>query len=97
MIGLRYNVVLGVLGSIFWLLAGFMIIPLFVAVYYGESLQTFAIPLAITVVVASLFTLFFKRKDEEWNLKEGFFIVAVGWLVAAIFYSFPYMLEGVPR
>ncbi len=96
MIGLRYNVVLGVLGSIFWLLAGFMIIPLLVAVYYGESLQTFAIPLAITVVVASLFTLFFKRKDEEWNLKEGFFIVAVGWLVAAIFYSFPYMLEGVP-
>lgn len=96
MIGLRYNVVLGVLGSILWLLAGFMIIPLFVAVYYGESLHTFAIPLAITISVASFFTLFFKRKDEEWNLKEGFFIVAVGWLVAAVFYSFPYMLEGVP-
>lgn len=96
MIGLRYNVVLGVLGSILWLLAGFMIIPLFVAIYYGESLHTFAIPLTITIGVASFFTLFFKRKDEEWNLKEGFFIVAVGWLVAAVFYSFPYMLEGVP-
>ncbi|NPE28805.1 TrkH family potassium uptake protein [Methanococcoides sp. SA1] len=93
---MRYNVVLGVLGSILWLLAVFMFIPLFVAIYYGEPVRTFALPLAITVLVASLFSFFFKRKDEEWNLKEGFFIVAMGWLIAAVFYSFPYMIEGVP-
>lgn len=84
------------MGSILWLLAGFMFIPLFVAIYYGEPVQTFGIPLAITVLVASIFSFFFKRRDEEWDLKEGFFIVAMGWLIAAVFYSFPYMLEGVP-
>ena len=93
---MRFNVVLGVLGSILWLLAVFMIAPLLVAVYYGEPLYVFAAPLVFTVILASFFTIFFKRQDEEWNLKEGFFIVASGWLVAAVIYSFPYMLEGVP-
>ncbi|WP_094228719.1 TrkH family potassium uptake protein [Methanolobus psychrotolerans] len=93
---MRANVVLGVLGPILWLLAGFMVFPLLVAVYYGESLHIFVFPLIITVLLASFFTLFFKRKEEEWNLKEGFFIVAFGWLLAAMIYSLPYILEGVP-
>lgn len=96
MIGLRYNVVLGVLGSILWLLAAFMVVPLFVAFYYDETLFTFGFPLIITVLVAFVFSLFFTKVEEEWNMKEGFFIVASGWLIAAIIYSLPYMLEGVP-
>ncbi|MDG6244858.1 MAG: TrkH family potassium uptake protein [Methanolobus sp.] len=93
---MRHNVVLGVLGPVLWLLAVFMIVPLLVAVYYGEPMITFALPLLITVLLATFSTLFFKRKEEEWNLKEGFFIVAIGWLIAAIICSLPYMLEGVP-
>lgn len=94
--GLRFNVILGVLGSILWLLAVFMVIPLIVAIYYGEPPETFTIPLIITVFFATILTFLFDRNDDEWNVKEGFFIVAVGWLVAAVFCSFPYMLEGVP-
>ncbi|SET08861.1 trk system potassium uptake protein TrkH [Methanococcoides vulcani] len=93
---MRYNVVLGVLGSILWLLAAFMVVPLFVAFYYDEPLFTFGFPLIITVLVAFVFSLFFTKVEEEWNMKEGFFIVASGWLIAAIIYSLPYMLEGVP-
>lgn len=73
-----------------------MVIPLFVAIYYGEPPETFTLPLITTVFFATLLTFFFARNDEEWSLKEGFFIVAMGWLVAAVFCSFPYMLEGVP-
>lgn len=96
MIGLRYRVVLRVLGSILWLLAGFMIIPLIVALYYGEPLHIFVIPVICAIVIAYLLTLFFKKEDEEWNLKEGFFIVASTWLIAALLYSLPYIFEGVP-
>ncbi|MBP2029647.1 trk system potassium uptake protein TrkH [Methanohalophilus levihalophilus] len=93
---MRFGVVVGVVGSILWLISGFMFIPLLVSVYYGESLFTFGIPLTVTVFVAAIFTLFLTREDEEWNMREGFFIVASGWLVAAIFCSLPYIIEGVP-
>ena len=96
MVRLRYNVVLGVLGSILWLLAGVLVIPLIVAVYYGETLFTFGFPLLITVLAAFVLSLFFTKVEEEWNMKEGFFIVASGWLIAAVIYSIPYILEGVP-
>ncbi|WP_091934224.1 TrkH family potassium uptake protein [Methanolobus profundi] len=93
---MRSRVVLGVLGPVLWLLSGFLIIPMMVALYYGEPLHIFAIPLVSAVVIAYIFTLFFKRQKDEWNRKEGFFIVASTWLIAAVLYSLPYMFEGVP-
>lgn len=96
MSALRSNLILGVLGSILWLLAGFMLVPLLVAIHYGEPLHTFAIPFIIIALVALFLKFFIKKKDEEWSLKESFFIVATTWLVAAVFYSLPYILEGVP-
>jgi trk system potassium uptake protein TrkH len=95
-VDLRFNVVMGVLGSILWLLAGFMLIPLLVAVYYREPLHTFVIPLLLILIFAVLLKSFVKKESGEWNLKEGFLIVASAWLLAAVFYSIPYMLEGVP-
>ncbi len=96
MVTLRFDVVMNFLGSILWLLSGFLVIPLMVAMYYNEPIMTFLIPLVITLVLAFLVWLFFRKAEEEWSLKEGFLIVALSWLIAAVLYSIPYMLEGVP-
>ena len=72
-----------------------MSIPLFVSFYYHESLSTFAIPLLITILVASVLTIFLEREDDEWDLREGFLIVAFGWLFAAAFGALPYLFEGL--
>ncbi|MBP1908454.1 TrkH family potassium uptake protein [Methanolobus bombayensis] len=93
---MRSRVVLGVMGQILWMLAGFMIIPLIVALYYEEPLYIFVVPFICAIIIAYLLTLYFKRQDVQWNLKEGFFIVASTWLIAALLYSCPYILEGVP-
>ncbi|TGC07384.1 TrkH family potassium uptake protein [Methanolobus halotolerans] len=93
---MRYYVVLRTLGSVSWLLAGFMFVPLLVALYFREPLYVFAVPLTIILIFAYLLTFFFKEKEKEWNNKEAIFIVASTWFVAAVFYAIPYMLEGVP-
>ncbi|WP_209683348.1 TrkH family potassium uptake protein [Methanohalophilus levihalophilus] len=92
---MRFKVVLGVLGSILWILGAFMSLPLIVSFYYHESLSTFAIPLTITILTASGLTLFLEREDDEWDLREGFLIVALGWLFAAVFGALPYVFEGL--
>lgn len=93
---MRHYIVLRTLGSVSWLLAGFMIIPLLVALYFREPLHVFAVPLLLILIFAYILTFLFKKEDKEWNNKEAIFIVASTWLVAAVFYSLPYILEGVP-
>ncbi len=95
MICLRFRIILDVLGAILWLLAGFMLVPLLVALYYGEPLITFLAPLCIMVFFATILTFFNKHQSEEWSQKEVFLIVALTWIVAAYFYSLPFMLEGI--
>jgi trk system potassium uptake protein TrkH len=36
------------------------------------------------------------EEKGEWNMREGFMIVALGWLTTAIFSSMPYIFEGIP-
>ncbi|MDK2892618.1 MAG: trk/ktr system potassium uptake protein [Methanohalophilus sp.] len=73
-----------------------MAIPLMVSFYYHESPNTFALPIMITILTAFCLTIFLERENDEWDLREGFLIVAFGWLLAAAFGSLPYIFEGLP-
>ncbi|MFZ2498601.1 TrkH family potassium uptake protein [Methanosarcina sp.] len=90
---MNFKVVLYVLGGLLRLLGLFMIVPLGVAYYYGESLTPFLASIFITTLTG-LFLLSYKT-DEEWMRKEGFAIVALSWLAAAIFGAIPFMLDGI--
>ncbi|MDK2833771.1 MAG: trk/ktr system potassium uptake protein [Methanolobus sp.] len=87
-------VIYNVLGELLTFLALVMLIPLFVAFYYGES----PIPFAAAVVITGTLGLVLSRKysaQGEWKIKEGFAIVALGWLSVAVFGSIPYLLDGI--
>ncbi len=92
---MKFKVVMGVLGTLLWLLGLLMLIPLFVDMYYGESPQTFAIAFTITMIAGTVFAFRIEPAKEDWELKEGFMIVAFGWLAAAIFGAIPFVLEGM--
>ncbi len=90
---MNFNIILYVLGGLLRLLGLLMIIPLGVAYYYGESLTPFLVSIVITTLTG-LFLLSYKT-DEEWTRKDGFGIVAFGWLAAAIFGAIPFMFDGI--
>lgn len=90
---MNFRVVLYVLGGVLRLLGLFMIIPLIVAYYYGENLTPFLVSITITTLTG-LFLLTYKT-EEEWMRKEGFAIVALSWLAAAIFGAIPFILDGI--
>ena len=72
---MNFKVVLYVLGGLLRLLGLFMIVPLGVAYYYGESLTPFLVSIFITTLTG--FLLLSYKTDEEWMRKEGFAIVAL--------------------
>ncbi len=90
---MNHGVILNVLGGLLRFLGAIMIIPLLVALYYGDSLYPFLAAVIITGLTGILLSYRYKATDE-WKAREGFAIVAFGWLAAAIFGSIPFMLDG---
>jgi len=90
---MNFRIILYVLGGLLRLLGLFMIIPLGVAYYYGESLTPFLVSILVTTLTG--FLLLSYKTEEEWMRKEGFAIVALGWLAAAVFGAIPFIMDGI--
>ncbi len=91
---MNFGIIFNVLGGLLRFLGLIMAIPLFVAIYYGESPQPFIFAVVLTGVTG--FLLSYKYHAEgDWKKREGFAIVAFGWLAAALFGSIPFMLDGI--
>jgi trk system potassium uptake protein TrkH len=70
-----------------------LLAPAFVALWYGESLVPFLVPLPIGVAVG-LGVERLTRGPTEIGLREGFLVVSLAWLVAAALGALPYIVEG---
>ena len=91
---MNVHIILNVIGRLLLLLGFIMVIPLFVALYYGESIEPFAVAITMTILAGTIF-LFSFRSEDDWHHREAFAIVALGWLFAAFFGSIPYIFDGV--
>jgi trk system potassium uptake protein TrkH len=91
---MNYGIVLNFIGNLLRFLALAMIVPLFVAFYYGESLLPFGVAVAFTGIFGIVLSYFY-RIEGEWKVKEGFMIVVFAWITASIFGSIPFLFEGV--
>lgn len=91
---MNIKIVFYVLGGLLRLLGIIMVVPLGVAYYYGEDLTPFLVSIAITVITGLILLSY--KTDEEWMRKEGFAIVGLGWLIAAVLEQSLLCLTGFP-
>ena len=71
------------------------VIPLLVAVFYGESLVT-VFGLGMSILVLLGFISWFLTKDDknELSLSDGFVITVLFWIVLSVSGSIPFLLFG---
>ncbi len=88
------KIIIGSIGSILKYLGILMILPLAVAIWDGESFTiikyTWLFPIAITTSFGVILEKFIGKKGEI-KRREGFAIVALGWLAVAFFGALPYI------
>ncbi|MCJ7443610.1 MAG: TrkH family potassium uptake protein [Methanotrichaceae archaeon] len=92
---MRPKVVMRRLGSLSKLLAVLLIVPGAVAAYYGETRGVIAFSLTAFITLAFGIILERLGSDDEMGIKEGFALVAFGWLGAAFFGALPYFFLGI--
>ena len=90
------------LGNLLICLAGTMLFPLGVAIYYrtstGEAhndLVAFVISAVITLMTGLILRYSLRARQEELGIREGFAVVALAWVTVALFGALPYQLAGV--
>ena len=87
---------LSVVGTVLQYLSGTLLIPLVVAVVYGEDVPTFVVAALLTVAVGTVLSRL--DPDPEIGSREGFLVVATTWIAVSAVGTLPYLLAayGVP-
>ena len=93
MVRQRVRLTLHILGSFLKFLALAYIVPLAVALYYGENWQIFLYSLLPTLAIGLLLGFGF-RTTREIERADGFTIVSFAWLLIPLFGTLPYMFLG---
>jgi trk system potassium uptake protein TrkH len=83
------------LGFLNLLLAGSMTLPLAVNYLYGElHARGFILSIVATGLSGLFMMILFERSQRDLTHREGFAIVALGWVSATFFGALPYLFTG---
>ncbi|MFW5806238.1 MAG: TrkH family potassium uptake protein [Spirochaetota bacterium] len=97
---LNLKLVFRVVAFLLLVVAGFMLTPVIVALFYGETgaVRHFLVPIAVTSVGATGFLLFTRGEKRDLSTRDGFLLVVLSWVLIALFGSIPLYSSGaIPR
>ncbi|MBN1283176.1 MAG: TrkH family potassium uptake protein [Proteobacteria bacterium] len=90
---MRIGVILGITAHVAFFVGIAMVVPLGVALYYGEGDATpIAWSMAVTVAVSGLASLAFKAPEDEISRREGMLITTMTWIAVSAFGALPLFL-----
>lgn len=98
MMKLNYKIIFHFLGLLVLFNGGFMLLSTLMSLIYKDGV-TIQLLLAsiITLSVGSLSMVFTRRHIKEINKREGYIVVAFGWVIMALSGTLPYVLtETIP-
>ncbi|MCR5331225.1 MAG: TrkH family potassium uptake protein, partial [Lachnospiraceae bacterium] len=91
---MNYGVVRYILGWILVAEAIFLLVPGVVGVIYGENECIFYFLTAVICAGVGILMSFKKPQNGGLYLKEGYFVVALGWILMSMFGGIPFVMTG---
>lgn len=91
---MNYNVVLKVIGHVLKYELILLIIPMLIALYYGDGDAKAFLITIVTMAPIALFLSNIKAKKNDIYAKEGFLTVGLSWLAISIVGAIPFVLSG---
>lgn len=96
---MNYREISYILGRIYLIVGGLMVLPLLVCIYYNYhgfkevNYLSFIIPIIILEVLGIVLTI---KKPKKINIfaKEGFVICGLGWITMSAFGAIPFVISG---
>ena len=92
---IKIRAVFNVLGILLMVLGGFMLMSLPFSFFYEGGDATALFLSSIITISVGAFSLYFFKTKENIGKREGYLIVALGWIAMSLFSTLPYLLSGV--
>jgi trk system potassium uptake protein TrkH len=91
-----YRASLSLVGSVLTFLSVPLLLPLLVALYYGETVAPFVAGIAVTVTLGTGLSRL--APEPDIRAREGFLMVALTWFAVTLVGAVPYLVEahGIP-
>jgi trk system potassium uptake protein TrkH len=93
---MNFKNVISILGVLIALNGFFMFLGVPFSMYYGESTHPLLISGGVSILLGIFLWQFFKMKSarQELSKKDGYLVVALGWLMMSIFGMLPFLISG---
>ena len=95
---LNYKIIFHFLGLLILFNGGFMLLSTFISLVYEDGV-TLELSFAsiVTIVSGGLVMLFTRNHTKEMNKREGYIVVAFGWIIMTLSGTLPYLFtESIP-
>lgn len=93
---INFPIVLRIIGLLLMIEAGFMLLPLFTSLLYGEELGWKAFLYSAIITCGSGFALYkVPTRNSQMRRREGFLLTGVVWIVFSLFSILPFYFSGV--
>lgn len=87
--------VIYIIGILLLVETAFLAISTGVSLYYGESdFEAFLLTTLLTATVGGISYLLTRKHSKQLKKREGFFIVAITWVIFSLFGMLPFVLSG---
>ena len=90
---MNHRMIIRTLGLIVLCVAALMLLPLIAGLCYGESVSHFILTILLAIILGGSMLLI-KPKNGRLTAKDGFMIVALGWIVLSMLGALPYVISG---
>ena len=93
---MNVKLVLRITAIVIIILSLSMMLPVIVALIYGEygRLYDFILPAVIASIISGIILLTVKKNTTTLLPRDGFFIVVIVWFIASVFGAIPFMSSG---
>ncbi|WP_242131519.1 TrkH family potassium uptake protein [Aestuariivivens marinum] len=95
---LNYKIIFHFLGLLILFNGGFMLLSTLISLIYNDGV-THALLLAsfVTLICGGVAMLFTRKHNKEMNKREGYIVVAFGWIIMALSGTLPYVFtQSIP-
>lgn len=93
-----FNRVINIIGKLFFIIGGSMLLPLFVALWYREfdSAKALFITIIFTLCLGILTTTVLNKNASTDKLRyvDSYFIVTFTWIVSSVIAALPFVIQG---
>ncbi|GGD24857.1 TrkH family potassium uptake protein [Hyunsoonleella pacifica] len=92
---LNYKIIFHFLGLLILFNGGFMLLSTLVSLLYKDGVTLNLLIAALVTLALGGFAMLFTRKhNKEMNKREGYIVVAFGWIIMALTGTLPYVITG---